>query len=319
MLSAYRLTSGRLEKLAPGSALDDAVWIDLWRALPAQVAAVEALGVMVPSREDMEEIELSSRLYHEGGRDFMTVVMPGLTPDGEQVSGPVTFVLGPDRLVTVRHHAPRPFETFPSRAEKSPVGCGSTDRLFLGLLDEVVGRLADHLETAGHGLDEVTRAATDSKEAPTNEMLEAALSRVGIEGERISRVRLSLLTIQRMLGFHALQHGESKQDHTVKAMLKTLNRDVQALEVHADFLSARVGLATDTTLGMINLRQNATARTLSVVAVLFLPATLIASIFGMNFAVMPGLEEVWGYPAALVLMLGTAFGSWAFFKWRGWL
>lgn len=319
MLSAYRLVSGRLEKMAPGTALDEAVWIDLWRPLPQQVDAVQALGLLVPSREDMEEIELSSRLYHEDGLDYMTVVMPGLTPDGEQVSGPVCFILGPTRMVTVRFHAPRPFETFPGRAEKTPVGCAAPDRLFLGLVDEVVGRLADHLETAGRGLDEVTRQATDTREPPHNQMLEAALARVGIEGERISRVRLSLLTIQRMLGFHALQTGDGKQDHTVKAMLKGLNRDVQALEVHADFLSARVGLATDTTLGMINLRQNATARTLSVVAVLFLPATLIASVFGMNFAVMPGLEEVWGYPAALVLMLVTAGGSWAYFKWRGWL
>lgn len=319
MLNAYCLASGRLEKMAPGAALDAALWIDLWRPLPTQVEAVQALGVMVPTREDMEEIELSSRLYHEDGRDFMTVVMPGLTPEGEQVSGPVCFILGSDRLVTVRYHAPRPFETFPTRAEKTPVGCTAPDRLFVGLVDEVVGRLADHLETAGRGLDEVTRQATDTREPPHNEMLEAALARVGIEGERISRVRLSLLTIQRMLGYHAVQMGDAKQDHTVKAMLKGLNRDVQALEVHADFLSARVGLATDTTLGLINLRQNATVRIVSVVAVLFLPPTLIASIYGMNFEFIPELALSWGYPAALALMVASAAGSWAFFKWRGWL
>ena len=319
MLSAYRVASGRLEKMAPGEALDEAVWIDLWRPLPAQVEAVQALGLVVPTREDMEEIELSSRLYHEGGYDFMTVVLPGVTPDGEQVSGPVCFILGPARMVTVRFHAPRPFETFPPRAEKTPVGCAGPDRLFLGLVDEVVGRLADHLETAGHGLDEVTRTATDARTALRSPVLEAALARVGMEGERISRVRLALLTIQRMLGFHALQLGESKQDHTMKAMLKGLNRDVQALEVHADFLSTRVGLATDTTLCMINLSQNATVRIVSVVAVLFLPPTLIASVYGMNFQFMPELAESWGYPVALVLMFASAAGTWAYFKWRGWL
>lgn len=318
MLGAYRFAAGRLEKLEPGAALDGAIWIDLWRPMPPQVAAVEGLGVPVPSLEDMEEIELSSRLYHEDGRAFMTVVLPGLTPEGEQVSGPVTFILGPDRLVTVRHHAPRPFETYPPRAGKSAAGCGSSERVFLGLVDEVVGRLADHLETAGRGLDEVTRMATGMADARRTEALEAALARIGTEGERISRVRLALLTVQRMLGFHALQ-GEGALDHGGKAVLKGLNRDVQALEVHADFLSARVGLATDTTLGMINLRQNATSRTLSVVAVLFLPATLIASIFGMNFSWMPGLSLSWGFPAAVVLMLVTALGSWAYFKWRGWM
>ena len=96
-------------------------------------------------------------------------------------------------------------------------------------------------------------------------------------------------------------------------------RDIQALEVHADFLSGRVSLATDTTLGMVNLEQNKTVRIVSVVAALFLPPTLIASIYGMNFRVMPELAQAWGYPVALGLMVGSAAVTWAYFKWRGWL
>ena len=96
-------------------------------------------------------------------------------------------------------------------------------------------------------------------------------------------------------------------------------RDLQALEVHADFLGQRVALATDATLGMINLAQNVTVRIVSVVAALFLPPTLIASVYGMNFAYMPELAQPWGYPAALALMLASAVGTWAFFKWKRWL
>ena len=99
----------------------------------------------------------------------------------------------------------------------------------------------------------------------------------------------------------------------------TQNRDLQALEVHADFLGARLALTSDATLGMIDQAQNATVRIVSVVSVLFLPPTLIASIYGMNFAVMPELAQSWGYPAALVLMLASAALSWAFFKWKKWL
>ena len=96
-------------------------------------------------------------------------------------------------------------------------------------------------------------------------------------------------------------------------------RDITALEVHADFLSQRVALATDSTLGMINLAQNMTVRIVSVVAALFLPPTLIASIYGMNFEVMPELQWVAGYPFALALMLASAIGTYLFFRWRRWL
>lgn len=319
MLHAYRETGGSLVRMAPEEALDGAIWIDLWRPLPAQITAVAGLGVTVPTREDMEEIELSSRLYREDGLDYMTVMLPGLTPEGEQVSEPVTFILGAARLVTVRYHAPRPFETYPTRAAKVGPGCTAPDRVFLGLTDEIVGRLADHLETAGRGLDEVARTSTNLALTQRSGVLEAALSRVGIEGERIARVRLALLTLDRMLGFFSLEQGETKTRHSLKGVIKALLRDIQALEVHADFLSSRVGLATDTVLGMINLSQNATVRIVSVVAVLFLPPTLIASIYGMNFAVMPELAQTWGYPVALVLMAGSAIGTYAYFKWRGWL
>ena len=102
-------------------------------------------------------------------------------------------------------------------------------------------------------------------------------------------------------------------------MVKALTRDIQALEVHADFVSSRVALASDATLGMINLVQNSTVRIVSVVAVLFLPPTLIASVYGMNFRVMPELDQSWGYPMALGLMVASAVGTYLFFKWKNWL
>lgn len=105
----------------------------------------------------------------------------------------------------------------------------------------------------------------------------------------------------------------------LKPAIKSLQRDIAAMEVHADFVSQRVALATDATLGMINLAQNATVKIVSVVAVLFLPPTLVASIYGMNFAHMPELERPWGYPGALGLMLASAAGAWAYFKWKKWL
>ncbi len=324
MLHAYRLAAGRLVPLTEGEPLSGAIWADLFRPSAAEAERVRAeLGVEVPTLEDMEEIEVSNRLYREPGADYMTVVLPGHEPDGRQVTGPATFVLTPARLVTVRHHAPRPFETFPSRADRSSTGCETPARLFLGLVEEIVARLADHVEGASRSLDalaaQVYAGTARSGEALDAAVLGEALRAVGRVGETLGRVRLGLLTVERMLSVWGLWSDESGKGGGLRTHVKTLMRDIQALEVHADFLSGRVSLASDTTLGLVNLQQNQTVRIVSVVAVLFLPPTLIGTIYGMNFALMPELGQAWGYPAALGLMVASAVLCWAWFRWRGWL
>ena len=135
----------------------------------------------------------------------------------------------------------------------------------------------------------------------------------------IARVRLSLLTLERAMSFATVGLSDKRADAVLRALAKGLQRDIAALEVHCDYLATRVAQATDTTLGMINLLQNGTVKIVSVVAVLFLPPTLIASIYGMNFHTMPELDKTWGYPAALGLMVLSAVGSYLYFKWRKWL
>ena len=313
MLTAYAVTGDRL---LPGAPLDAAIWIDLYQPEAPEAAAVSALGIEVPSLADMEEIELSNRLYHEGDTHVMTVVLTGQTEGEARISAPVSFLLSPTRLVTVRHHRPRSFETFAPRADRSAAGTGSPAALFLGLTEEIIGRLADHLEEIGRGLDTVSATIYAADPARrTQERLQVSLQRVGREGEMLSRLRLSLLTLARAISFvQPLPALRPLAD-----VAATQSRDLQALEVHADFLGARLALTSDATLGMIDLAQNATVRIVSVVSVLFLPPTLIASIYGMNFAVMPELAQSWGYPAALVMMLASAALSWAFFKWKKWL
>ncbi len=321
MLFAYRLVDRRLERLGVDAPLAEAIWVDLYRPQQAQAERVKAeLAVEVPTLEDMEEIEISNRLYREDGTEVMTVIVPGHTPEGKQVSGPVTFILAGGRLVTVRHHAPRPFETFPLRADRSSTGCDTQLRLFLGLIEEIVARQADHIEAAGRALDGVAaRVYAGAREALTAEELENALRTIGRIGEDVARVRLALLTMERMLSVFQLWNEERPEGKALRGIVKTQMRDIGALEVHADALAGRVGLATDTTLGMVNLSQNQTVRIVSVVSTLFLPPTLIGTVYGMNFDHMPELDERWAYPGVLVAMVASAVGSWAYFKWRGWL
>ena len=320
MLYAYRLETGKLARLPAGSALDDAIWVDLYKPQPEQVDLARALGVDVPSLADMEEIEISNRLYSEAGVDYLTVVLPGLSETKLPISGPVCFILTPTRLLTVRHHVPRSFETFPERAEKVGPGCDTPEKLFLGLTEEIIGRLADLLEGAGRALDEVSRSvyAADAQ-ARTAALLQATLEKVGRESDLVSRIRLSLLTLERAVGFFGHLIASRKGAEGLRPVVKGALRDIAALEVHGDYLATRVAQATDATLGMINLMQNVTVRIVSVVAVLFLPPTLIASVYGMNFRVMPELDETWGYPMAVGLMIASAALSYLYFKWKKWL
>ncbi|PYE86006.1 magnesium transporter CorA family protein [Pseudoroseicyclus aestuarii] len=320
---------GALVRLPPDADLTQAVWIDLYRPTAEQAEALQRIGLPVPSLAEMEEIEISNRLYREEGVDVMTVVLPGRVDPtlevrddasgdlGQHVAAPVSFLLTPERLVSVRHHAPRPFETFAEQAGRSSAGCGSTLRLFLGLVEEIVARQADLLEGAGRALDRVSATVFGSDDHPAPE-LKQALRDIGRQGELMGRVRLGLLTLERMLSVVQLWHGKGP-DREVTPLIKSLMRDINALEVHADFLANRVSLATDATLGHINLDQNESIKALSVVAALFLPPTLIASIYGMNFKVMPELDLAWGYPVVLGAMVVSSAGTWAWFKSRGWL
>jgi magnesium transporter len=319
MLSAYAHSQGRL---SPEADLSAAVWVDLFQPTAAETITVAALGVEVPTLEDMEEIEVSNRLYQEGKVDYMTVVLPGQNLEGNQIAAPVCLILTPERLVTVRHHSPRPFETFPARADKSPTGCERAEEVFLGLLTEITGRLADLLEGTGRALDRVSGEVFGmAKGMVKPAVLARTLAELGQQGEGLGRVRLALLSLERGLSFH----NQAREGRGVKGAahlaltLKTLGKDIQSLEVHGDYLSTRVALVSDATMGMINLAQNTTVRILSVVAALFLPPTLIGTVYGMNFKTMPELGWIWGYPVALGAMLASAVLTYLILWWKNWL
>jgi magnesium transporter len=248
--------------------------------------------------------------------------VPGLSrEDGvSPVTGPVAFILGSGRLMTVRYHMPRPFETYAPRADKVGMGCGGPDRVFLGLCEEIIGRIADLMEGAGRELDAITKAIfTTEGMGPEAAVLQKALETSGRQSDMVGNCRLSLLTMERALGFFRVGLEDRGSVEPLKATIIGLSKDIQSLEVHGDYLSSRVAQATDATLGMINLAQNTTVRIVSVVAVLFLPPTLIASVYGMNFRLMPELNFAFGYPMAIGLMITSAVITWCVFKWKKWL
>ena len=145
------------------------------------------------------------------------------------------------------------------------------------------------------------------------------LRAIGREGEITSKARESAHSLGRLLTFLIHAANERKEVKPLQARIRTAARDVTSLTDHATFLSGKIVFLLDATLGSINIQQNDIIKIFSVAAVVFLPPTLIASIYGMNFRHMPELEWWYAYPLALALMVVAAIVPYLYFKRRGWL
>jgi len=274
----------------------------------------------VPTRDEMKEIETSSRLYEENGAVYMTATV-GTKLDGPAPeSSAVTFILADDRLITNRYADPTPIRRFMSLVERSPAACTSSATLLAGLLEAFTERTADLLERVQLDLDSVSQMIFPRSDgaAPTSADLHGMIQRIGIDGDLISKARESLISFQRLL-MYVQQTTTVTLSQDQRGRFKSTLRDVQSLSDHASFLASKVSFLLDAVLGLINLEQNNIIKIFSVAAVMFLPPTLVASIYGMNFQFMPELHKHWGYPLALLAMLASALVPYVYFRRKGWL
>jgi magnesium transporter len=328
MLTTYALAEGRLsvrEGLQPSEALTRAAWIDLLNPTPAEERAVQdALRLEIPTREEMEEIESSSRLYREDDALFLTANFLYGVDRGEYNSTPITFVLASQALVTVRYQTPKAIAVFSARCQKTPALLGSPDGVMLHIFEQIVDRLADILERIGSDMDRASSSAFRSARAAkvkANERtadLRETLITLGQVGEVTTRASETLLGLSRILTFVGAEKAMAVRKEN-QVLIKTLVRDVRSLVEHANVLNSKANFLLDAVLGIINVEQTNIIKTFTVASVALMPPTLIASIYGMNFAAMPELNQAWGYPAALLLMVVSAVLPIAYFKRKGWL
>lgn len=303
-----------------------AVWIDLVEPTRAEELLVEqSLGLQVPTREEMAEIEPSSRLYQDRGAVFLTAnVMSGIDA-GDPVSTPIGFVLTKDHLVTVRYADPKPFRSFAAHIEREPGLCASSTMTLIHLLDAIVDRLADTLEVVQTDIDKTSRSVFRRGEASgrrrariSNEALQQLLISIGDDQDILAKTRDSLVSMGRLMSFLSLPL-HVRDDRELREHVKSISRDIASLLDHSGFLATNISFLLDASLGLINIEQNAIIKIFSVAAVVFLPPTLVASVYGMNFDHMPELEWLLGYPFALALMVLSAVLPYLFFKRKGWL
>jgi magnesium transporter len=326
MLRAYGpKCDGSVIDAAKGQRIpDDATWIDMEEPTREEDKLVEqCVGVQVPTREDMAEIEPSSRLYEENGTLYMTLTALHGVADGHPKSDPISFVLTADRLVTVRYFTPKPIRAVELHARRDKALVQDNLTALHSLLDSIIDRLADELEDVGGEVEKIStlifHKQADARRIPADR-LTALLTRIGRTQILLAKARETAVSTARLLSFLSGTGRLKAQDaEVVRDRILSLARDVRSLVDHSSFLADNLTFLLDASLGLISIEQNAAMKLFSWAALVFLPPTLVAGIYGMNFEHMPELDWLYGYPMALTLILVTAVAPIWYLKRRGWI
>ena len=194
----------------------------------------------------------------------------------------------------------------------------------LGLVESLIGRMAEAQEKVGRDLErlsrEVFRRKTADGKPSRSRDFEAIIEQLGAKGDLLAMIRESLVSLNRLLAYHTTTAKPDEGPNKDAAVwVKDMTQDVTALSDHATYWSNKTSFLLDATLGLINLEQNQIIKIFSIAAVVLLPPTLVATIYGMNFKAMPELEWAFGYPWALSLIVITALVPFLWFRRKGWL
>ena len=325
MIGAYCIRNGVLARTEIGAGETipaDAVWIDLFRPAADEDRTIEAaLGIAVPTREEMVEIEPSSRLRIENGARYMTASVVCNSEGEHPVLAEISFILARGKLTTVRYDEPKPLRMMVAKLDRDCPGGMTGERLLFELLDTIIDRAADIIERLSGDIDGLSRRIfeRDVARSEGSQRFRVILKLLGRRADLASKVRESLVSIGRLVTFLGTEGEAQRVDKEQRALLKSMQRDVASLNDHVSYLGNKIIFLLDATLGMVSIEQNNIIKIFAVLSVVLMPPTLIASVYGMNFQFMPELQERWGYPIALIAMLAAAVVPYLFFKWKRWL
>jgi magnesium transporter len=308
---------------ARGTIPATATWIDLEEPTREEEQLVErSLGFAVPTREDMVEIEPSSRLYERDGALVMTISVLFGVQENDPQSAPISFVLKAGKLVTVRYVTPKPWLAFTREARVTEALVRDSTTALARLLDAIIDRLADELEVSGSEIERISRDTFQKAEGErvTTTRLEAILHRIGRVQSLVAKIRETAVSTARSLSFLAASDRLHGPDCArARDQIASLSADVGALIDHSAYQSSQLTFLLDASLGLISIEQNAAMKLFSWAALVFLPPTLIAGIYGMNFEHMPELKWLMGYPMALTLIVVSAVLPLWVLRRKGWI
>lgn len=328
MLSFHSTTGKSFIKVERGAtAVPEGVnWIDAFRPEPWEIAFLErTLGVAVPTLEKLSEIETSSRLYRDKDHLFLSCPAIYRIDGGLPHTTPLGLVLSKDMLLTVRFKRLKGFDQLEDGAldrnsVPAPGPCA-----FIALLDMLIDHVADELEKLSAELDHVSQEIFGSdkpddrsiRPREDGRMLRGVLRKLGRNGDLTAKISDALLGMARIVPY-VMTSDVDYISSEARAKLKSLNRDIDSLNDYETRMTDKIQFLLDATLGLTNVEQNNIFRVLTVVSVVGIPPTLVASMYGMNFKNMPELEWAYGYAYGLTLIALSAIIPIVWFKWRGW-
>lgn len=321
MLTIYDTTGHSLQKhdeTAPITA--ETVWFDLVNPTKEEDNHVESLlGISVPTRAEMREIEASSRFYQENGASYMTGFIVHDIDESSLGSSTLTFILSGNALITVRYTESKVFPTFHARVARGDATCRNGAAIMVGLIETLIEQQADLIEKIQDRVDKIAKGTFELQKRTRDTRLDVLLKATGTQGDIVARLTESATSFMRVL--HALKNTAQERncDGKIFQRIGTADHDLASLMEHMRFLSDRIGFLLNATLGLISNEQNQIIKLFSVMAVMLMPPTLVASIYGMNFRHMPELAWVEGYPMALGLMVLSALIPFIYFRRKGWL
>ena len=316
MLMAFSLNKGALEQIAINAATDlgsEVIWVDLINPTEEERDWLRiAYAQELPTIDDLYEIEASSRFYeNEYGLHISSYFLNYADNNPGNISA--AFVFNGDRLFTLREEELAAFRLFRMRGRKGLVNINNSKSILLGLFETKVENLADILERIHADLEETSQQVLGNAE---NDDMESVLTDLARQEDVNGKVRISMMDLQRML-YLLLRAGILNAEQSER--LRDIIRDSESLIAHSSFLFDKIKFLLDTTLGFINVNQNKIIKIFSVASVMFLPPAMIASVYGMNFELMPELKWHLGYPFGLSLMVISAVLPFWYFRRRGWL
>ncbi len=310
-----------LQKLPAGGA---PLWIDLLNPTEAERLEAETLtGLTLPTLANLSEIESSSRLRKRDGVLTVSTPMISLIDASPQGVSPIGFVLSPETLVTIRFSPLKAFDAVIAEFSAPPEAPSCGLEVFVRLCDEMVDRMADALEVIAASLNDLSATVFNTEDIKgraakhANSRLRDQLKLVGQMGDRASYTRGALLGLGRILAF--VGDLTRDWDHArFEPRIVSLKQDVTSLTDYEVHLSDKVQFLLDALVGMIGIAQNDIFKILTIVSIVGIPPTLMASIYGMNFKIMPELSWTFGYPYGLVVIVVSAIIPVVWFKYRGW-
>jgi len=300
----------------------DVIWIDADRPTDSELASLQKqMGIQLPSKDDVWKNQILNRLYMRNGVAYMTAAVISKVDTPYPEGSAITFVLKQDALLTIRVISPTSFKEFAHRIVSPTEKFPTAAHVLEGLLEEMIDRVSHNIEIVEDMLDIVSHRifgtdAYEGKAQNPSELMKSVLKQMGVCADLNSKINESLHSINRLLHFFKQTVPEAQM---LGRDVDILIADTLVLTRQTDFAAEKIAFQLDATLGMINVEQNVIIKMFSVVAVFFMPPTLVASIYGMNFKFMPELEWINGYPMAISLMVLCAVVPYLYFRKKGWL